>query len=834
MPYNYFFDPKNTFQARLVEHEITRRRPLAFFLNLMVVVLGLSSIVVIIFSLLDWFNPPLKLFGLAIIILVVFLNLLAYHIFYHQERKHLEVDFTLDEAIEALNQGEKINLAALLDLTSAELFNHLHKDPAELTLNDYLSGLVNFAEIKFILGRMGTEGKNVLELGDETKIESNKLIFESLRLAAQEQHLLIEIGDIFAALCLTSESLSRLLFSLHLKNEDLINIVFWQSLNFDKKRERLFDPQKLVLNGGIGRDWAFGYTHHLNCVSFDVTAVAESDNFDLHRVGYDQEIDAVEKALVTSSSHNAILVGEPGIGKKTIVYAFAKRVYGGETYGLLANRHILELDLGAALAGAKTAGEMSGRLNLILSESAVAGNIILFIDRIEELFSAGEGELGKVDASSIIMPYLELPQLFFIGTTTPGAYHRFIESNASLRDHFQKIEVEEPDEARTIRVLEQVAPLVERQTGVIFSYLAIKETAKLAGRVYVNKTNPEKSIDLLQQVAVESSSQGIALIAEKQVEDLVRAKTGVEVGEIREEEKSKLLNLEDYLHQRIVNQEEAIKAVANAMRRSRAEIEESKKPIGSFLFLGPTGVGKTETAKALAESYFGSVERMIRFDMSEYQTKESIYRLIGAEGEGNGLLSQKINENPHTLVLFDEIEKAEAGILNLFLQLLDEGFITDSLGKKIVFTNAIIIATSNAGSEFIRESVKSNKPYEEMKTELLEKLQREGVFRPELLNRFSAVVLYSPLSTEQTREVAKMMIERLRARLEQEKEIKLDIGEAAIAELALKGYSPEFGARALERTIQESLENVLAKKMISGEVARGTTIKIEREDINAV
>jgi ATP-dependent Clp protease ATP-binding subunit ClpA len=270
------------------------------------------------------------------------------------------------------------------------------------------------------------------------------------------------------------------------------------------------------------------------------------------------------------------------------------------------------------------------------------------------------------------------------------------------------------------------------------------------------------------------------------------------------------------------------------MRRSRAEIEESKKPMGSFLFLGPTGVGKTETSKALAESYFGSEEAMIRFDMSEYQTKESIYRLIGDEQGGSGLLSERIFSNPHTLVLFDEAEKAEPSILNLFLQMLDEGFITDTVGRKIIFSNTIIIATSNAGSEYIREGVKNNVSYEEIKTGLMEELQQKGIFRPEFINRFTAVILFSPLSTEQTCEVAKMMVERLRLRLETEKEIKLDITEAAIAELALKGYSPEFGARALERTIQESLENVLAKKMISGEVARGATVKIDREDINTV
>ena len=829
-----YFDPKNTFQRRLVEHEISRKRPFLFILNILFIVLGLLSLVIILTSVFGWYNPNPALFGLSVIIFVIFLNLIAYHIFFYQERRHLEIDFNLNEAIKELNSGKNINLAELLYLNATDLFRRIGKSPETITLNDYLKKLVTFEEIDFIINRMGATKESFLELATDEKINNEDIIFEALRIAAAEYHDFISVADIFAALCFKTESLKRLLFSLHLKEEDMLNIVYWETQVIRKKRKRLFDPEHLVLNGGIGRDWAFGYTPNLNRYAYDITNIAASPNFDLHRVGYEKEIIALENALITSTTKNAVLVGEPGIGKKTIVYSFAERVYSGKTYGILANKHILELDLGAALAGAQTEGEISGRLHTILSEAAYAGNIILFIDRIDELFAAGDESVGKIDASSIVLPYLEAAGLWFIGTTTPGLYHKIIESNTSLRDHFSKIDVQEPDQSRVIRVLEAVAPMVEAKTGVVFTYLALNEVVKLADRVYVNKTNPEKSIDLLDQAAVNAASSGLKQVSAKYVQDTVTAKTGVEVGEIREEEKSKLLNLEDYLHKRIVNQEEAIRAVANAMRRSRAEIEESKKPMGSFLFLGPTGVGKTETSKALSESYFGSEKNMIRLDMSEYQTKESIYRLIGDEQGGSGLLSQAIFENPHTLVLFDEVEKAEPSILNLFLQMLDEGFITDTVGRKIVFSNTIIIATSNAGSEYIREAVKNNVTYEEMKTSLMEELQQKGIFRPELINRFTSVILFSPLSTEQTREVAKMMVGKLRLRLETEKEIKLDITEAAIAELAIKGYSAEFGARALERTIQESLENVLAKKMISGEVTRGATVKIDREDINAV
>jgi len=831
MPFNYYFDYNQTFQKRLVEHEISGRKPLSLILFYLFFLLGILGLVLIILNYLEFLAISNFLLGISLILFVVFLNLLAINIFYSRERSNLEVDFTLDEAIQALQKGDNINLADLLGVNSARLFSRINKAPENINLSDLLKEMLSFEEINFIIRRMGAPKEKFKELAVEEPVDIKKIVFEGLRVAAAEKHELITLSDIFGALCLENESLKRLLFSLKIKEEDMLNIIYWQSQVFKKKKKRILDPESFVLNGGIGRDWAFGYTRHLNKFSRDVTAQVQSPNVELHRVGYDKEITELEKALVASGSHNAILVGEPGIGKTTIVYSFAKRVYSGATYGILANRHILELDISSVLAGAKTAGEISGRLHVILSEAAYAGNIILFINRIEELFSSGEGEVGRVDASSIILPYLESPSLFFIGTTTPGSYHKFIERDPALRNHFQKINVEEPEDLRVLRILEDVAPSIEYKTGVTFNYLALKEIIKLARRAYVNKTNPEMSIDLMDQTAVDASSKGIQVIKETDVQNTVEAKTGVEVGEVTEAEKSKLLNLEDYLHKRIVNQEEAVKAVADAMRRSRAEVEESKKPIGSFLFLGPTGVGKTETSKALSESYFGSEEKMIRFDMSEYQTKESISRLIGSESGSGGLLSERISQNPYTLVLFDEIEKAESGILNLFLQMLDEGYISDASGKRIVFSNTIIIATSNAGSEFIRQAVKSQKPYEDTKTELLELLQRENIFRPEFLNRFTSVVVFSPLSTEQTREVAKLMIERLRGRLEKEKEIKLDITEAAIAKLALKGYSPEFGARALQRTIQESLENVLAKKMISGEVKRGATVTIDKEDI---
>ncbi len=365
MAYNYYFDPNNTFQRRLVEHEISRQKPLLFILNIILIVLGLSSIVIIITALFGWYSPSPAFFGSAVIIFVLFINLIAYHIFYYHERRHLEVDFKLSEAIEELNKCRKINLAELLSLTATDLYRCLNKETESITLKDYLKNFIAFKEIDFMIERMGASKEEFMEQASDELVKNEEIIFESLRIAAAENHKFISIGDVFAALCLKIESLQRLLFFLHLKDKDMLNIIYWQTQVLREKKKKLFDPEYLVLNGGIGRDWAFGYTPNLNRFSHDITDIAASPNLDLHRVGYENEISALEKALVTSSTKNAILVGEPGIGKKTIVYSFAERVYAGRTYGILANKHILELDLGAALAGARTEGEISGRLHTI-------------------------------------------------------------------------------------------------------------------------------------------------------------------------------------------------------------------------------------------------------------------------------------------------------------------------------------------------------------------------------------------------------------------------------------------------------------------------------------
>ncbi|MCX6738345.1 MAG: ATP-dependent Clp protease ATP-binding subunit [Candidatus Parcubacteria bacterium] len=468
--------------------------------------------------------------------------------------------------------------------------------------------------------------------------------------------------------------------------------------------------------------------------------------------------------------------------------------------------------------------QVEDTLDKIFKEVINAKNVILVIDDFHN-FVGGEIGPGKIDITGILATYLKFAEFKIIAIASYTGLHKQIEENPTVLNLFSKVEVKEPSPQETIRILQRLAPRLEAKYNRFITYPAIGQVVELTGRYIADVPFPKKAINVLEEAMIKTDNVRGKWVLPEDIDRIVARKTEIPVGKIETKEKEILLNLEDLIHQRIINQEEAVREVSTSLRRARAKLKERKGPMGGFLFLGPTGVGKTETSKALAEIYFGSEEKMIRLDMSEFQSQEDIPRLMGSSGE-EGLLTTPVREDPFSLVLLDEIEKAHPNILNLFLQVLDDGHITDGLGRKVDFKNTIIIATSNAGYEVILDALRNNLDFSVVKEKLLNRLFDEKTFRPEFINRFDAVVLFKPLTKENLLDIAQLMLKSIQQGLI-EKNIEFIITEELKEKIVELGYDITFGARNLKRVIQDNVENVLAEALLKDEVKKGDRIQID-------
>jgi ATP-dependent Clp protease ATP-binding subunit ClpC len=462
----------------------------------------------------------------------------------------------------------------------------------------------------------------------------------------------------------------------------------------------------------------------------------------------------------------------------------------------------------------------------MFDEAAEAGNIIIVIENLSTFIR--EAEAMGVFIPELIDKYLPLSQLQVIATDTPGAYHMYIETLGAFTRRFSEILIDAPDLTATTRVLQNIALQNEMRYQTLFTYTALHTITTSADRYIVEGEMPDKAIELLVEVAVKAKQSNIGIITEDFVYKTVSDKTGIPTGPIQNNERDLLLHLEDRLHQQVIGQQKALDAIARTMRRARAGIQSSEKPIGSFLFLGPTGVGKTETAKALAKIFFGGEEKMQRIDMSEFSGDDALERLIG-NGEGAGVLPNMLREHPYCVLLLDEFEKATQPVHDLFLQILDEGIFTDSRGTKVNARNTIIIATSNAGSQLILRTVQQRKELATLAQEIIDHIVKEGIYRPELINRFDSTIIFEPLTIEQQTEVASLMFGGLYKRVK-ERGYDISMNEELLNILVEKGYSPEFGARPMQRVLQDVIEEKIAQKIISGTVRKGDNISLTKED----
>lgn len=618
-------------------------------------------------------------------------------------------------------------------------------------------------------------------------------------------------------------------------------------------------------------------------------------------VGREKEIERLIQIISRRTKNNPCLVGEPGVGKTAIIEGLAQRICEGSVPETIADKKVVILDLSAMVAGSKYRGEFEERIKRVLREVAQEGNILVFIDELHTLIGAGGAE-GAMDAANILKPALARGEIQIMGATTIGEYRKYIEKDAALERRFQPITVEEPTEAETFSILNGLKEKYEQHHHVVLTTESLQAAVKLSSRYITDRFLPDKAIDVMDEAAskarlgssvkskelieLEKKQASLELdkeeaiiqedydeamkikqaqqvnkekiqkilekeekrkktekitVTEKDIAAVIAMWTKIPVEKLEVEEATRLKKLEQVLHERVIGQEEAVTAVAKAVRRGRVGLKDPNRPIGSFLFLGPTGVGKTELSKALADAVFGTEKAMIRVDMSEYMEKHSVSKLIGSPPgyvgfEEGGQLSEKVRRNPYSVVLFDEIEKAHADVFNILLQVLDDGHITDSQGRKISFKNTIIIMTSNAGASRIvspknlgfATKQDSKADYKKMKENVMEEVKH--LFKPEFLNRIDETIVFHSLEKEQIKEIVKLMMKNLSKRVEEQMRITLQPDEDVFDFITEKSFDVTYGARPIRRTIQTSVEDALADAVLEGSVHMGDQVKLSVQD----
>lgn len=598
------------------------------------------------------------------------------------------------------------------------------------------------------------------------------------------------------------------------------------SYHQEKRALRFWSKDNLSKTTGIGKEWTYGVAYTLERFSKDIRTSAIFSTLTNNSPYATEKVDEIEIALTKAKTANVLIVGEAGVGKIDLVMEIDRRIQNGTALDAVSGQRIIVLDTNRLFATSANKQELETTLLHLFDEALYSGNIIIVIENISNVIS--EAEAVGVFIPELLDEYLSSPLLHVIATDTPGGYHTILEPRGGFVRRFTEVLIEAADNTATTRILQNVALHNEQRYRTIFTHSSLEAITSSADRYIVEGVMPDKAIQLLVEVATNAGNRGVPLITADFVYELVSEKTGVPAGPIKDEERDLLLHLEDKLHQQVIGQDRALDAIARTMRRARAGIQASDKPIGSFLFLGPTGVGKTETAKALANIFFGGEENLARLDMSEFSGGDALFKILG-DATQSGILPNMLREHPYCVLLLDEFEKADRSVHDLFLQILDEGVFTDGRGSKVNARNTIIIATSNAGSQLILRTVQQRKELAHLSQEIIDGIIRDGIFRPELINRFDSTIIFEPLTLSEQSHVATLMLGGLHARV-QEQGYDITISPDLMELLVQKGYSPEFGARPMKRVLQDIIEEKIAQKIIAGDVQPGDTITLTKND----
>ncbi len=600
-------------------------------------------------------------------------------------------------------------------------------------------------------------------------------------------------------------------------SSDLTSSAKWWDKRQDE-RSRL-DATLPLGRPGIGLELLYGYTPTLDQYSSDLGIPQE---FYHHLIGRQNMVSRMERVL--TSGNSVILVGAPGVGKKTVVLEFARRASLGELGKEMSYKRIMEVDPNFLFSGSSDLNQKKSKLATILNEAAEAGNIIMVM---RDLHRVTDLSLEGLDFTDTFETFLEKRKLRVIAISATHDYEKFLSQNYRLKKFFEVLEVTQPTKEEAMDILLEASERWERLKPIVIMVGALRKMLEGSDRYITETPFPEKALEILDAAIMfeeQEGEDGVVDVAD--VDKVLSEKTGISFARITESEKKRLTNLEEIIHERLVNQDEAVRLISQILRGKSVGVVSTKRPLGSFLFLGPTGVGKTETAKVLAKVYFGSGENILRFDMAEYAGAEGLERLIGSQAKNEaGALTTAIKNRPASLLLLDEIEKSPAAVFNLFLSLLDEGVITDAFGRKISCSNLFVIATSNAGAEHVRSLISKGTRGEELQREVIDYVLKKGLFSPEFVNRFDGTVVYEPLERPELLKVARLMLTDLAKNLK-EKNVNLEFSDEAYEKVVDRGYDPAFGARPMRRVIELELGDLIGKAILSGEIKSGDGIKV--------
>lgn len=762
-------------------------------------------------------------------------------------------------------------LASVSDTTAYSILNNNGLDIAKVA-----------HALKFILEPGGTVTREKDKYTETARQILEDAQVEAARLSSDEvgtEHLLLAILKVQSCVAVRLMQIEKINIQ-----KVYIDILMTCGMDANAAKKEYASVKKKKAKLGVS-------TPTLDKYSRDITMEARHGNLD-PVVGREKEIQRVMQILSRRMKNNPCLVGEPGVGKTAVVEGIAYMISRGNVPDTVKGKRLLSLDISGMLAGSKYRGEFEDRIKKVIQEVMMSGDVILFVDELHTLVGAGDAE-GAIDASNILKPSLSRGEIQMIGATTITEYRKYIEKDAALERRFQPVNVEEPTRDEAVDILKGLRSCYEQHHGVEISDEAVEAAVDLSVRYITDRFLPDKAIDLMDEACSRRrlgfSAQGIVqdrsvaelatldsdletalisgnieeaanirhrqeelakktarsqlagrhriIVGENDIADVVSVWTKIPVSKLTEKESKRLEKLETELHKRVVGQEEAVSAVAKAIKRSRVGLKDPRRPIGTFLFLGPTGVGKTELSKALADVVFGSEDALIRVDMSEYMEKHSVSKLIGSPPgyvgfEEGGQLSEKVRTNPYSVILFDEIEKAHSDVFNILLQVLDDGHITDSQGRKVDFKNTIIIMTSNTGAQRIIDPKQlgfvtvqdDNKEHEDMKKNVMDELKR--TFKPEFLNRIDDTIVFHALSEKNVRDIAGLMLKELKNRVQAQMDIELKFTDNMKKYIFEKGYDKKYGARPLRRAIQTYVEDELAEAILAGGVHKGEVVTV--------